>query len=104
VGTILHLWIGDIPREVFGHWLASAPIVIFGAPIGTYLVTVIPRMRLLYIVSGLCVFQFIWTLKSTTLNAPEWLFVAAMLVLANLGFLLLYRKGKQAKEAMAAAR
>lgn len=102
VGTALHLWIGDIPRAIFGNWLACAPIVIFGAPAGTFLVTRIPRIRLLYFVSGLCVFQFAYTLLSTTLDSSQWLFVAGMLIAASLLFVLLYRKGKSTAAAASA--
>ena len=95
VGTGLHLLIGDIPRAVFGNWLAAAPLVIFGAPAGTFLVTRIPRIRLLYFVSSLCVFQFVWTLWATPLGRTEWTFVVATMVLANLAFVVLYRWGRQ---------
>jgi uncharacterized protein len=95
VGTALHLLIGDIPRAIFGNWLAAAPLVIFGAPAGTFLVTRIPRIRLLYFVSALCVFQFVWTLWATPLGPAEWAFVAATMVAANTAFVILYRKGKR---------
>ena len=97
VGTAVHLWIGDIPRAIFGNWLAAAPLVIFGAPAGTFLVTRIPRIRLLYFVSALCVFQFAWTLWATAMGSTDWLFVAATMLLANLIFFLLYRRGKRAE-------
>lgn len=94
VGTALHLLIGDIPRAIFGNWLAAAPIVIFGAPAGTFLVTRIPRIKLLYFVSALCVFQFVWTLWATPLRTVEWMFVAATLGIAISGFVVLYRQGR----------
>jgi uncharacterized membrane protein YfcA len=104
VGAALHIAIGDIPKAIFGDWLAAAPIVIFGAPAGTFIVTRVPRMKLLYFVSALCVFQFFWTLRATSLNRAEWSFVIALLVVANAGFVLLYRRGKQVpKTAVAAA-
>ena len=95
VGAALHLLIGDIPRAVFGNWLAAAPLVIFGAPAGTFLVTRIPRIRLLYFVSALCVFQFLWTLWATPLHTAEWTFVVATMLIANLAFVFLYRAGKR---------
>ena len=94
VGAALHLWIGDIPRAIFGNWLAAAPVVIFGAPAGTFLVTRIPRIRLLYFVSGLCVFQFVWTLWATPLHVAEWVFVTATLGVTIALFVVLYRTGK----------
>jgi uncharacterized membrane protein YfcA len=95
VGTALHLWIGDIPPEIFGRWLAAAPIVIFGAPAGTFIVTRVPRIKLLYFVSALCVFQFAYTVLFTPLDRAEWLFVAGMMIATNLLFILLYRRGKR---------
>jgi len=89
----LHAWIGDIGTEVFYNWLAAGPIVVFGAPLGTYLVSIIPRSRTLFFVSVLCVLQFIWTLSQVTPSSWEWVFVAASIVAANLVFHLLYRLG-----------
>lgn len=103
VGAVLHIWIGDIPRAVVGHWLACAPLVIFGAPAGTFIVTKVPRIRTLYFVSGLCVFQFFWTLYATPMHVKEWSFVAATLLIAVVVFIILYRKGKQTPAVRAAA-
>ena len=103
VGAAIHIGIGDIPRAIFGDWLACAPLVIFGAPAGTFIVTRIPRIKLLYFVSGLCVFQFIWTLWATPMRMIEWIFVAATLTLAITGFIVLYKKGKPASSAAAVA-
>ena len=94
-GTALHLAIGDIPRAIFGHWLAAAPLVIFGAPAGTFLVTRIPRIRLLYFVSALCIFQFLWTLWATPMGRIEWTFAISTLVLSNAAFAFLYRAGQR---------
>lgn len=94
VGAALHLWIGDIPRGIFGNWLAAAPIVIFGAPAGTFLVTRIPRIRLLYFVSGLCVFQFVWTIWATPMRNAEWTFVSLTLGITIALFVVLYRRGR----------
>ncbi len=90
----LHASIGDIGREVFYNWLAAGPIVVFGAPLGTYLVSVIPRIKTLYFVSILCVVQFVWTLSQVVPGLGEWLFVAASILVANTIFLFLYRLGK----------
>ncbi len=94
----LHASIGDIGMEVFYNWLAAAPIVVLGAPLGTYLVSIIPRIRTLYFVSMLCVFQFIWTVSQVVPGIGEWIFVAASIFAANLVFHLLYRLGKAKME------
>jgi len=103
IGILLHLGIGDVPAAVFGEWLAAAPVVVFGAPIGTYLVSVISRMKILYFVSGLCVFQFAWALKEAALRPTGLLFVAGALAGASLLYYLLYRLGLSSKSAAAAA-
>jgi uncharacterized protein len=97
VGTAIHIGIGDIPVAIFGDWLAAAPIVVFGAPAGTFLVTRIPRIRLLYFVSFLCVFQFAYTIWQTKLNRTEWIFIGAVLFAANIGFVALYNRGRVAR-------
>lgn len=48
--------------EVFSNWLAAAPVVAVGAPIGAIVVELISRKPTLLIVSTLCIGQFVWTL------------------------------------------
>ncbi len=50
-----------IDPEVFANWLAAAPIVALGAPIGALVVNLLPRTPTLVIVSLLCVGQYVWT-------------------------------------------
>src|SRR5206468_12308188 len=95
MGTALHLVMGDIAPEVFYTWMACGPIVVFGAPFGAFLVSVIPRVRTLYFVSVLCVVQFVWTLWQVRPGPAEWALVACSLTVAVIGFYLLYRRGKQ---------
>jgi uncharacterized protein len=52
----------QVEPEVFANWLAAAPIVAFGAPLGAIVVELISRKPTLLIVSSLCIIQFIWTL------------------------------------------
>jgi uncharacterized membrane protein YfcA len=94
LGAALHLAIGDIGDEVFFSWLAATPIVILGAPIGAFLVSVIAREKTLYIVAILCLLQFGWTVSVVQPSAREWLFCGAGLSLAAIGFVLLYRLGR----------
>jgi uncharacterized membrane protein YfcA len=93
MGIGLHGLLGDIGRETFYNWLAAAPIIVFGAPLGAYLVSVIPRIRTLYFVSFLCLVQFVWTLYQVSPKLGEWIFVAATLAAASLCFYFLYRRG-----------
>ncbi len=95
LGAALHIWIGDVGHEAFMNWMAAGPIVIFGAPTGTWLVSVLPRVRVLYFVAALCIFQFVWTLSQTAKTQAEWMFVAGAMVVAGLTLTLLYKQGKK---------
>ncbi|MFO1482035.1 MAG: sulfite exporter TauE/SafE family protein [Verrucomicrobiaceae bacterium] len=46
---------------VFENWLAAAPIVALGAPLGAFMVDLIGRKPTLIFVAILCVGQFVWT-------------------------------------------
>ncbi|MFO1441081.1 MAG: sulfite exporter TauE/SafE family protein [Verrucomicrobiaceae bacterium] len=46
---------------VFENWLAAAPIVALGAPLGAFMVDLIGRKPTLIFVAFLCVGQFVWT-------------------------------------------
>src|SRR5262249_46643005 len=95
IGTGTHLWLGDISRDVVLQFLAASPLVLFGAPIGTYIVSVVPRLWTLYFVSFLCVVQFLWTLHGLKQTAGELTFVALAMGLAISVFYVMYRHGKQ---------
>jgi uncharacterized membrane protein YfcA len=61
VGIATNTLLGTVTHEVYANWLAAAPIVALGAPLGAYMVMVMPRGPTLLIVSVLCVGQFVWT-------------------------------------------
>ncbi len=46
----------------FENWLAAAPVVALGAPLGAFVVDRIGRTPTLYLVSVLCILQFAWTM------------------------------------------
>lgn len=48
---------------VFENWLAAAPIVALGAPLGAIIVNRVGRVPTLYFVSVLCLVQFVWTMR-----------------------------------------
>ena len=48
----------------FDNWLAAAPIVALGAPLGVFVVQYIGRKPTLLFVAVLCVGQFVWTCHS----------------------------------------
>jgi uncharacterized membrane protein YfcA len=99
IGALLHSGLGDIDRNAFYNWLAAGPIVIFGAPTGAWLVSVLPRVRVLYFVSALCVLQFVWNVQQTAHSATEWIFVAAAMAVAVIALTALYRTGKKSGDA-----
>lgn len=90
------LWSGVEPG-VYENWLAAAPIVILGAPLGAFIVDRIGRAPTLYFVSVLCILQFIWTLYAEwdQLGGGGLLIALAGVGLFNLIFALLYRRGLQ---------
>lgn len=94
-GAALHIYMGDVDTQAIFNWLAAGPIVIFGAPTGAFLMSILPRMRVLYFVAGLCIFQFIWTLQQTAHSSTEWWFVAIAMVIAVVVLMTLYRAGKR---------
>ncbi len=55
---------GSILPGVFENWLAAAPIVALGAPLGVFVVNLIGRYPTLLFVSVLCLGQFVWTCQS----------------------------------------
>lgn len=59
LGVLFNTLLGDWQPGVFGNWLAAAPVVALGAPLGAYAVSVIGRKPTLAVVAGLCVFQLI---------------------------------------------
>jgi uncharacterized membrane protein YfcA len=83
-----------VPSEVFANWLAAAPVVALGAPVGAVIVNLIPRTPTLLLVSLLCVGQFVWTVVQERVAGLA--LVAALLgVLAMNGlFHTLYRWGR----------
>lgn len=88
-----------IDPEVFGSWLAAAPIVALGAPIGALVVEHLPRSPTLYAVSALCVGQFVWTLVHENVRGSALIAALVGLVLVNAAFHLLYRWGRRAPRA-----
>jgi uncharacterized membrane protein YfcA len=93
VGTSAAL--GTLRPEVFGHWIAAAPVVAVGAPFGALVVQYLPRKPTLVIVSVLCVVQYVWMLART--QPQGWALFAALagVVVFNVAFHLLYVRGRQ---------
>tara|TARA_R110001583_G_scaffold157295_1_gene309187 strand:+ start:101 stop:1159 length:1059 start_codon:yes stop_codon:yes gene_type:complete len=80
---------------VYENWLAAAPVVALGAPLGVFIVAKIGRKPTLLVVAALCVGQFIWTLFSEQklLGIPGILISILAVAICLGGFELLRRWG-----------
>jgi uncharacterized membrane protein YfcA len=95
VGITTKLLAGDVQDGVFENWLTAAPVVAVGAPLGAWVVNHVGRRPTLFIVSVLCVLQFVWTcLREWPRMAwPGLLLALGGVALFNLGFQWLHRIG-----------
>lgn len=63
VGFSLHYFFLDsIQPEVVSYWLVSVPVVIFGAPLGAYVITLINRKTIAGILISIILIQFVTAL------------------------------------------
>ncbi len=95
VGLVTQTATDQMQPGVFSHWLAAAPVVAVGAPLGSLIVDRIDRSYTLVFVSLLCVAQFVWTMQheASGLGAIGITLSVLAIVVANALFLLLYRVG-----------
>ena len=78
---------------VLWNWLAAAPVVALGAPLGAMIVERLPRAPTLLIVSTLCIAQLVWTLVDQAVTGwPLALTLAALTTVSAL-FLYLFHLG-----------
>lgn len=59
-GIAIKGFITGVQPGVYENWLAAAPIVAVGAPLGVFVVSLIGRKPTLLVVAVLCVGQFLW--------------------------------------------
>ena len=95
IGIATKALFATVQPGVLENWLAAAPIVALGAPLGAFIVAKIGRKPTLLLVAGLCLAQFVWTLREerTTLG---WVGVGLSIgavALLNAGFEWLWRMG-----------
>ena len=87
-----------IDPEVLGCWIAAAPVVAIGAPVGAWAVQRLPRVPTLVLISLLCLVQFVWTLVEENLSFnSSVLAITAVFVLYSL-FHSLYRFGRKSPQ------
>ena len=93
VGLATRALLGGAPPAVYLHWLAAAPVVVLGAPLGAWMVQRMPRAPTLLIVSALCVAQFIWTCVHERVDGSTLALALAGVGAFLLIFQALYRHG-----------
>lgn len=91
---------GTVNPEAFGHWIAAAPIVALGAPLGAFVVDRIGRSPTLVVVAVLCIGQFVWTFAEEWANLGVVGLAVAVggVLLLNLGFHILHRAGLRLRD------
>jgi uncharacterized protein len=95
VGIAVKCLTGTVQPGVFGNWLAAAPVVALGAPLGAFIVDKVGRAPTLMFVSILCIGQFVWTMTDewARLGVNGLIFSLGGVLIFNLGFEWLHRKG-----------
>ena len=95
VGVAVKSLTGTWQPGVLGNWLAAAPVVALGAPLGVFVVGLIGRKPTLLVVAILCIGQYLWTgyTERDTLGFTGMMvFIGAVLV-CLLGFEWLRSRG-----------
>ena len=95
VGIATRAVLDGVQEEVYLSWLAAAPVAALGAPLGAWMVQRIPRAPTLWLVSALCVTQFVWTCVHERITGTLLAAAVAGVVAVVLVFQSLYRRGRQ---------
>ena len=95
VGIIFKIAVTGVQPGVYENWLAAAPVVALGAPLGAFIVHRIGRKPTLYVVAVLCLLQFAWTMRNEwpALGITGITLALLGVLLFNLGFEALHRWG-----------
>jgi uncharacterized protein len=94
VGIATRASLGWVEPGVFAHWLAAAPIVAVGAPLGVFIVTLMPRAPTLIVVSVLCIGQFVWTIVDQRLWGTSLALAVGGVLVFNAVFHLMREGGR----------
>jgi uncharacterized membrane protein YfcA len=78
LGVLIKNLTTGLQPGVYENWLAAAPIVALGAPLGVYVVNVVGRKPTLLFVAILCVGQFIWTCSEERAALGVWGLIGAV--------------------------
>ncbi len=91
---------GGLQPGVYEKWLAAAPVVALGAPLGAFLAGVIGRRTTMVFVSVLCIGQFVWTCHNErqALGSGGLLLAVGGVALVVMGFEGLRTRGTELAE------
>ena len=95
VGVISSAALGSLTIEVYHAWLAAAPVVLLGAPLGALAVTLIPRTPTMIFVGVLCLVQLVWTVSKVGAASESLFGVGIGLLTANAMFHGLFVAGRR---------
>ena len=85
-GILVKHFSTGLQPNVYENWLAAAPVVALGAPLGVFVVNLVGRKPTLMFVAVLCVGQFIWT---CSMERRELGVIGLIAALASVGLCLL---------------
>lgn len=92
LGFVLHgAVLQDMTLEAYNFWWVSIPVVVFGAPLGAYVVSLVPRLyiaTLLYTIIGVQFVTALWIIQ------PSWMLLAVSAAVFTLGMGLFFQLPK----------
>ncbi len=95
VGIATKAFFTGVQKGVYENWLAAAPVVALGAPLGAFIVDKVGRKPTLLFVAVLCVGQFLWTMQQEhgRIGIIGVALCIVAVVIFNVGFEWLWRLG-----------
>jgi uncharacterized protein len=85
----------DLIIDVFPYWLAAAPVVAVGGPLGSLVSRFVPRRIILGTVAVLCLFQYFWTCYHEHLSYRALVLAAVGVMTLNIALHLLFMFGRR---------
>ncbi|HKM55380.1 MAG TPA: hypothetical protein VJY33_18390 [Isosphaeraceae bacterium] len=81
--------------DVFPYWLAAAPVVAVGGPLGSQVSRFVPRRIILGSVAVLCLFQYCWTCYHEHVACRVLVLAAVGVIALNMALHLLFMFGRR---------
>ena len=81
--------------DVFPYWLAAAPVVAVGGPLGSMVSRFVPRRVILAAVALLCLFQYCWTCYHEHLVGRALILAALGVIALNMAMHVLFLFGRR---------